>query len=467
MTEQHYDLVVIGAGPAGGAAATAAAAPGRRVALIERDKLGGTCLNYGCDPTKTLLHTAQLLYQASQSAERGLRIPHAAADWPAVQAHVRRVLKQMRGGSEAAERRQRRRDGVEVLSGAARFVDPHTLRLGRHRLRADRIIIATGSQAVVPPIDGLERAGYLTNREAVALKELPRRLAIIGGGPIGVEFAQLFGRFGVKVTLLEQGPALLPKDDRELADQLAALLAAEGVHVETEAELLEVHRERAGRCLIFRRRGRTRQELQVDAVLVAVGFRPAIDSLNLPAAGVSVSDGAVRVDATLRTSVPHIWAAGDVTGGYPFTHVAFAQGQLVARNAFASRAEPFDDQAIPWVTYTSPELAHIGQTEEQLRQAGTPYRVGRKPLAEVERAVATGATAGQIKLLVGDDGRLLGGHILAAGAGELIAPLALAMRAGLPVDMLANTILPYPTMAEGLRWAAEAVPERERERAVA
>jgi pyruvate/2-oxoglutarate dehydrogenase complex dihydrolipoamide dehydrogenase (E3) component len=457
MIERPYDLLVIGAGPGGTSAASAAAAEGRRVALAERDKIGGTCLNYGCDPTKTLLHTAQQLHRARHAAGRGLRIADAAADWSAAQAHVRRVLRQMRGGSEAEARRQQEQSGVEVIPGAARFAGPHELQIGRRCVSADRIVIATGSQAVVPPLEGLQAAGYLTNKEAIWLKRLPRRLAIIGGGPIGVEFAQLFRRFGVQVTLLEQGPALLPKDDRELADQLCNLLAAEGVRMETEVEVQRVCKARGHTRIAFRCPDRAVEELAVDAVLVAVGFAPAIETLDLPAAGVAVEDGAVKVDASLRTSVPHIWAVGDVVGGYQFTHVAYEQGRLAARNAFAEQPQPFDDRAIPWVTYTSPELAHVGQTEQQLRDAGVRYRVGRKPMQEVERALATGQTCGQVKLLVGEDGRLLGGHILAASAGELIAPVTLALRAGLPAGALAATILPYPTLAEGVRWAAENV----------
>ncbi len=459
MTERPYDLLVIGAGPGGTSAASAAAGHGRRVGLVERDKIGGTCLNYGCDPTKTLLHTAQQLHHARHAAARGLRIADAVADWSAAQAHVRRVLRHMRGGSEAEARHEHQQNGVEVLAGTARFVGTHELQIGRRRVSAERIVIATGSQAVVPPIEGLREAGYLTNKEAIWLKRLPRRLAIIGGGPIGVEFAQLFRRFGVQVTLLEQGPALLPKDDRELADQLCDLLAAEGVRMETEVEVQQIGKARGRTRIVFRCPDRVVEELVVDAILVAVGFAPAIEALDLAAAGVALEEGAVKVDPTLRTSVPHIWAIGDVIGGYQFTHVAYEQGRLAARNAFAEQPQPFDDRAIPWVTYTSPELAHVGQTEQQLRERGVRYCVGRKPMEEVERAIAIGQTCGQVKLLIGEDDQLLGGHILAASAGELIAPVALALRAGLPAEALAATILPYPTLAEGVRWAAEAAQE--------
>ncbi|MCZ7573243.1 MAG: FAD-dependent oxidoreductase [Ardenticatenaceae bacterium] len=382
-----YDLVVIGAGAAGSTAASTAAESGHRVALVERDRLGGTCLNYGCDPTKTLLHVAQRLFHARHGSRYGLRIAAAEADWTAVHTWVGQVLDRIRGGTRIEAHRHIAATGIDLYWAEARFGSPHEVIVGTQTLRAARIIIATGGEARVPPIDGLREVGFLTNIEAVSLAPLPRRLAIVGGGPIGVEFAQLFHRFGVAVTVLEMADHILPKDDRELIDRLAGLLVDEGVR--------------------------------------------------------------------LRTSVAHIWAAGDVTGGYQFTHVAAEQGQLAAHNAFASRPTSFDDRVVPWVTYTDPALAHVGQTEEQLREAGVRYRVARLALNELDRAITTGETDGLVKLLADEEGQLLGGQILAPNAGDLIAPVVLAMHARLPVKVLAETILPYPTMAEGVRWAAD------------
>lgn len=454
--KQSYDLLVIGAGPAGGGAAAAAAGQGRSVALVEREKIGGGCLNYGCDPTKALLHVARLLDTAQHAARYGLRVDGAAADWAAVQARVRAIVDQVRGGTDPQARASLGDRGIDALQGQARFVSPHEVSVGDKLVRAERVIVAPGSQPAIPEIEGLRDAGFITNKEAVYLARLPRRLAIVGGGPIGVEFAQLFSRFGTKVTVLEQGPAMLAKDDRELSDMLCDLLAGEGIRMETEAEIRSARRVAGAKSVIFRTKGSGEEELQVDEILVSTGYLPDLAPLDLAAAGVETADGAIKADQTLRTSVGHIWAAGDALGGYQFTHVAYEQGRLAGRNAFAAAPQPFDDRAIPWVTYTAPELAHVGKTEQQLREEGVSYRVGRKPMAEVERAVATGQTDGLVKLLVGDDGAILGGHILAAGAGELIAPVVLAMRAGLTVDALATTILPYPTLAEGVRWAAEA-----------
>jgi pyruvate/2-oxoglutarate dehydrogenase complex dihydrolipoamide dehydrogenase (E3) component len=460
MASQPYDLLVIGAGPAGSGAAWTAAEQGRRVALVERDKIGGTCLNYGCDPTKVLLHTAHLLYGARHADCYGLRIPSAEADWLEVRASVQQLLDQMRGGDDQQARKNLAKKGIDVLKGEAYFHSPREIVVGDQMVCAQQIIIASGSQAVVPDIKGLRDAGFITNKQAVNLPMLPRRLAILGGGSIAIQFAQMFHRFGVEVILLEQATTFLSKDDRELADMLCGLLSNEGIRMETEVELSSVRRDGAVKRLTFRCRGRSEEALLVDEILVAVGYKPVLDTLNLAAAGVEVGEDGVKVDQTLRTSISHIWAAGDVIGRYQFTHVAYDQGRLAAHNAFAAKPRPFDERVIPWVIYTAPELAHVGKTEEQLREAGIAYHVGRKPMSEVERAVANRQTDGQVKLLVADDGAILGGHILSAHAGELIAPVALAMRAGLSAEMLATTILPYLTMAEAVRWAADAATGR-------
>ena len=458
MTEQAYDLVVIGAGAAGSSAVSAAQKEDRRIALVERNILGGTCLNYGCDPTKTLLHTARLLYQAQHAGHDGLRLPQALADWTQVQARVQQVIKQLRGGTNEEAIAQLTRQGIDVLQGEASFVTSHELRVGGRSIKAERILIATGCETVVPPIEGLHEAGYITNVQAVSLPSLPRRLAIIGGGAIGVEFAQMFSRFGVEVTVLERSPQLLDKEDREVAEQLCNLLSNEGIRFETGAELRRVEKGSQGyKRLTIRHESGAEEQLAVDELLLAIGRRPELQSLHLEAAGIKSGKKGIEVDATLRTNVPHIWAAGDITGGYQFTHVAAEQGKLAAHNAFAREARPFDERAIPWATFTDPALAHVGKTEEQLREKGIAYHTGRASFSQNERAIIEGATAGQVKLLVGEQGRILGGHILATHGDDLLAPLVLAMHANIPISDLAATVLPYPTLSEAVRLAAGAV----------
>jgi dihydrolipoamide dehydrogenase len=459
--ERECDMLVIGAGAAGSTAATTAASAGVHVAMIERDKIGGTCLNYGCDPTKALLHTAHMLYEARHADRYGLRIPRAEADWTAVQARVGQVIERIRGGTSGQASAELERKGVEVLEGEAAFVTSHKVRVAGRNISAAQIIVATGSQTLIPPIEGLREAGSITNVKAVSLATLPRRLAIIGGGAIGIEFAQMFHRFGVDVTVLERSSMLLDKEDREMSDALCNLLSEDGIRLQIDAEVLRVQRTGEEKRLTLRCGKRTEEEMIVDEILIAVGRRPTLEVLNLEAAGVKTTKRGIEVDAMLRTSVPHIWAAGDVSGSLQFTHVAYEQGKLAAQNALAVKQgrqpRPFDDSVIPWVTFTDPVLARVGKTEEQLREKGIEYSVGRMKFSEVERAIADDTTEGFCKLLVDEKDMILGGHVLATGGDDLLSPIVLAMHAGIPAKALASTIIPYPTMSEGIRWAADRI----------
>jgi dihydrolipoamide dehydrogenase len=455
MPKQAYDLLVIGAGAAGSTAASNAAQNGTRIALVERDSIGGTCLNYGCDPTKTLIHIAGMLYHARHADQFGLRISEASFEWASVISWVHQAINRIRGGTSEEAARELSQKGIDVLKGEAAFVSPHELSVAGTSVTAQRFIIATGSENIIPSIEGLNEVGYITNVQAVSLPRLPKRLAIVGGGAIGIEFAQLFHRFGVEVTVLEHSPALLDKEDRELADMVCTVLGREGLRLETHVELRRVQRDPAGKCLTIRCENHEEEQLVVDEILLAIGRRPALASLQLEKAGVKTAKNGIEVDATLRTSVPHIWASGDATGDLQFTHVAYEQGKLAAQNAFAQEPQAFENRVIPWVTYTDPALAHVGKTEEQLREDGVEYRAARMFFKDVERAVAEGKTDGLVKLLVDKQGKILGGHILAPAAGDLLAPIILAMQAGLPVETLASTIMPYPNMVEGVRWAAD------------
>ena len=455
MAKNEYDLIVIGAGGAGSTAATTAADMGKRVALIERDKLGGTCLNYGCDPTKTLLHTAHLLYHAKHASTLGLRIPHAAFDWAAVQANVRQVQKTIRGGTTEQARAGIASQGIDLIMGEAMFTSPHEIRVNGEILHGKRFIIATGTVAFIPDIEGLSETGYITNVKAVSLPDLPKRLVVIGGGPIGLEFAQMFSRFGVQVVVLEREKQPLPREDPELAMALCSQLIAEGIRLEFGAEMRCGEIDKRGKHIHVHCQDGKDEVLVADQLLVAVGRRPALDALNLEAAGVQYTKAGIPTNETLRTNVPHIWAAGDITSKYQFTHVASDQGKLIAHNVFARKPQAFDESVIPWVTFTDPELASVGLSESNLKEEKIAYRVGRSYFNKLDRAIANDQTFGSIKLLADADGKILGGHILGANAGDLIAPIVYAMRFGLTAKMIAKAMLPYPTMAEAVRWAAD------------
>jgi len=450
-----FDLIVIGAGPAGTTAATIAAKAGRRVALVEKDKPGGTCLNYGCDPTKTLLHTANLLHHAKLAAHYGLEIPQINFNWQKVRQQVVNVQTKMRGGSAGEAFKKFKEQGIEAIKGQAKFISPHAIRVGDETFEGENFIIAVGNKPSVPPIEGLRQAGYITNIEAVSLENLPRRLAIVGGGAIGIEFAQIFERFGVEVTVLEGSPAILETEDQELATRLVELLQKEAITLKTGARLERVEVSKEGKQLQVRLANNHLKGIIVDEIMIAVGRRPALEGLYLEEAGVKYNDKGIEVDANLRTNVPHIWAAGDISGGYQFTHIAEAQGELAAYNVFSNKPKAFDEQAIGWVIFTDPELAHLGKTEEELKKSKVKYRALYQPLKDIARAIIKNETEGMVKLLINPQNQLLGAHILGAEAAEMLAPLLVIMQNGLPLSALESIKFPYPTLAQSLTETAK------------
>lgn len=450
MSNYPYDLIVLGAGAAGSTCAKRVNAAGKRVALLERGMLGGTTLNYGCDPTKTALYSAKILQLAQQSHRLGLRIPEAAEDWWWLQDRIQSVQKKIRGGSEEEARQQMRDSGITLIIGEGRLASAHEVEVNGRLLCADHILIATGAEAPVPDIPGLEENGFLTYKNIFNLPLQPKHLVIIGGGRMGVEFAQLFVRLGTKVHLLEAEAHVLPHDDPDLAAELTANLEAEGVVITTGATVTGVAIAGSGKKLTIRYTNGQETQMVCSELLLAAERRPDLSSLNLEQAGVRIKENHVETDETLRTCVPHIWAAGDVISGYPFTHVAWRQGAHVADCILTQTARPFTPGPIPWVTYTDPELARVGQTEQQLQAADVPYRVLLKPLSEVAHAIHTSQTSGRVKLLVGEDDQILGAHILAGNGGELLAPILLAMGARLPVTVLGQIVWPHPTLSAGL-----------------
>jgi pyruvate/2-oxoglutarate dehydrogenase complex dihydrolipoamide dehydrogenase (E3) component len=454
MVHERYELMVIGAGAAGSTAAKMAARAGRKVALIEKDALGGTCLNYGCDPTKFLLHAAHVLHRTRNARDYGLTVPAVEWSWSEVVAQVRARIARVRGGSHADAVTRQEARGIDVVLGEAAFVDAHTIVVNDQTLQADKFILATGYANAIPPIPGLQETGYITNRQAVVLEPFPPRLAILGAGPVGIEFAQIFARFGSEVTVLERAGRILAKDDEELTAQLHDYLeSTEGIAIECGAEIERVEGTPSGKTIHWRR-GSDDRALHVDEILVAAGRRPRLDSLHLEHAGVKTSDGRLVVSPCLQTTAAHIWAAGDITDMAPFTHVASAQAKLALRNAFAAAAEPFNRSGIPWATYTYPALAHVGVTEQEMEREGRPCRTLAIDFDEITRNVLTRQETGRYKIVVDPEGRILGGHILGNHADELLAPLILAIRHGLTIDQLADTIFPYPTMSEAGQWAA-------------
>lgn len=451
---RQFDLVVIGAGAAGSTVAGEARALGASVALVERWKVGGTCLNVGCDPTKTLVRSAEVLHLARTAADYGIAVEAARADWPAVRRRVEQVIDTIRGGDGDANIRAM---GTVLLKGEARFVGPHEVAVGGERLRGDRVVIATGAKASLPPIPGLAEAGFITNVEAVSLEALPRSLAILGAGVIAAEFAQIFCRFGVEVTLLNRRDRILPREDAELATELEAVLRREGVRIENNVRAERVVREGGLARIDVVREEEAPFAVEAETILLATGRVPVVEELDLDAAGIAHGSDGIVVDRTLRTSQPHVWAAGDVIkGARPFTHVADAHARVVIANAFGQGPmREVDDRAVPWVVFTDPELARVGPTEAEARAAGIEVEVATVRFRDIARAITARETDGQVKLLADRaSGRLLAGHLLGARAGELLPEIALAVRLGLPAAVICETLHAYPTLSEGVFWAA-------------
>jgi pyruvate/2-oxoglutarate dehydrogenase complex dihydrolipoamide dehydrogenase (E3) component len=359
-------------------------------------------------------------------------------------------MRRARGVVEHHDDPQRFRDmGVTVEFGNARFVSPGEIEVeGVGRLRSKRFVIATGATTAVPPIHGLEDAGYLDHHSLFETDTLPPSVAVMGGGPIGLEMAQVLSRLGSRVTVVEMSDRILPKEDPDVAEALLGFLQAEGIETKLGFQVASVETVGGEKIL----RNAEGDEVRAVEILVATGRRAATDSLNLDVAGVDTTRGAVVVDSTLNTSAKGIWAAGDVTGGLQFTHVAEYMAKTVLRNALIPGSSKVDYSTVPWVTYTDPEVAHVGlsQAEAEAR-GGTTYSYG---LDDLDRAIVDGVAHGFVKISADSKGRVLGGTILGAHAGELLMPIVIAMQHGLTLAQIADTIFPYPTMSEGVKRAA-------------
>ncbi|MFT5433268.1 MAG: pyruvate/2-oxoglutarate dehydrogenase complex dihydrolipoamide dehydrogenase (E3) component [Myxococcota bacterium] len=443
-----FDLAVIGGGSAGLTAATIAGSLGARVVLIDKQRLGGDCLWTGCVPSKAFIHCARLAHQSQDLERYGLGSGAVEPDFARVMDYVHSVMATI---AEHDSPNVMSEHGVETRFGGATYESPTHIRVGGANpevIEAKRSIIAVGSHAASPPITGLADVDPLTNESVFQLKELPRRLAVIGGGPIGVELGQAFARLGSRVTILQRGASILDKDDPELTAILAEQLRLEldlrvgssvgGVGVADGAQYVDFTDSEG------------EHRLEVDRILVAVGRRSNAGSLGLEAAGVETNRDYVVVDDYLKTSASNIWAAGDCTGGPQFTHSAEAQARIAARNAlFVGRSKYGTN--IPWTTFADPELAHVGLTEAAARAQDPTVHVYRYPLDRLDRALCEGNTRGLAKLVATASGEILGASILAPHAGEMLPSIVLAMDQGVSVKELGNTVFAYPTHGRMVR----------------
>jgi len=440
----EVDVCVIGAGSGGLSVAAGAAQMGAKVALVEKGAMGGDCLNTGCVPSKSMLAAAHAAQSAREAGQFGVRLPEPEVDWQAMHDHIHSVI----AAIEPNDSQSRFESfGVNVIRAAGRFEDERTLVAGDQRIRARYFVLATGSSAFVPPIDGLDQVDYFTNENIFDNAEPVKHLIVIGGGPIGMELAQAHRRLGANVTVMEMA-RLLVKDDPELTRVVIQRLQDEGLALIEGGRNLKLEKTADGHIAARCESDLGRQCVIGSHVLIATGRRANVNGLNLEAAGVQYSPGGVGVDARLRTSNKRIFAVGDVAGPYQFTHMAAYQAGIVIRNMLFRLPAKVDYTAVPWVTYTDPELAHVGMSEADAIEAGREHRVLRWQFEENDRAQAEKRTEGMIKVITTPKGLILGASIVGIHAGELIQPWILAISQKLKIGAMASMIAPYPTLSE-------------------
>ncbi len=451
-----YNLVVIGAGTAGLVTAAGAAGLGAKVALVERHLMGGDCLNVGCVPSKGIIRSARAAYDVKTAVEFGITAGAApTVDFGKAMERMRRI----RAGisfHDSAERYSKEL-GVDVFIGQGKFTGPDSIDVEGKSLRFAKAAVCTGARAAAPPIPGIEETGYLTNENVFWLTELPRRLVVIGGGPIGCELAQTFARMGSEVTVMETVGHLLSREDADAAGIVQSSLVRDGVKLCLNAKVLSTSRRDSEKIILVEQEGK-RFDLIADEILVGIGRAPNVDGLGLEAAGIDYDKRlGVKVDEMLRTSNPRVYAAGDIAFPYKFTHTADALARILIANALFKARQKTSALVIPWCTYTDPEVAHVGIYEKEARGKGIDVLTLTVPLSQVDRALLDGETEGfaRVHLKKGSD-TILGATIVARHAGEMISEVSLAMTAGLGLSAIGKTIHPYPTQAEAIKKLADA-----------
>ena len=457
----RYDAIVIGSGQGGNPLAYRLADLGWTVALAEQAYLGGTCINTGCTPTKTMVASAQVAYYARQAARWGVQTGDVRVDLPAVVARKSQVVESFRSGNQS---RVDARKTLRLYRGHARFSGPHAVRVGDETLESERIFIDTGARPDIPRLPGLETVDFLTNVSIMELSAVPEHLLVLGGGYIGLEFGQMFRRFGSRVTIVHHSGQILPREDAEVAGELQKALEAEGVSFLLNAEPTRIEKTRDttnGQISLYYDGSQGPGEVTGSHLLVATGRRPNTDELDLDKARVeTIKGGFIKVNGRLETSAPGIWALGDVKGGPAFTHISYNDFQIIYGNLVENKNLSIENRIVPYAVFTDPQLGGVGITEKEARQRGYRLKIGKMPMSFVARAIERDETAGLMKIVVdAANDRILGASILGAEGGELVQILGTLMLAGLPYTLLKGAIYIHPTLAEGFFGLMEAVRE--------
>ncbi len=445
----HYDAIVVGAGQAGGPLSTALARSGRRTLLVEREHVGGTCINEGCTPTKTMVASARVAYLARRGADYGVETGSIRLNLAQVRERKRAIVESFRS---ASERRIGATEGLELVFGEARFVGPRALAVGDRTVTADLVFINIGCRPAPPDIPGLDQVGALDSTSITELDAVPEHLMVLGGGYIGIEFAQMFRRFGSKVTVIQRGAQLLPQEDDDIAGAVLEILREDGVEVVLEAQARCAERADDTHVRVVIHESGGERAIVGTHVLAATGRIPNTDRLNPKAAGIETdARGFVRVNERLETTAAGVYALGDVKGGPAFTHISYDDYRIIRANLLESGHRTTTDRPVPYTVFMDPQLGRVGLTERELKKQGRAYRVATQPMSHVARALELDESRGTMKILVDPETRqVLGAAILGIEGGELMAVLQLAMMGNLPYDRIRDAVFAHPTLAESL-----------------
>jgi pyruvate/2-oxoglutarate dehydrogenase complex dihydrolipoamide dehydrogenase (E3) component len=453
MAETAYDAVIIGVGQAGGPLAQALAKAGRRVALIERDVVGGTCINRGCTPTKTMIASARVAYLAGRGADFGVQTGPVTVDLAKVRQRKRDIVKDFRGGEE---KHLEETDGINLIYGEAKFTGPKTVEIalrggGTQQVTAEQFFINTGARPTVPKIDGLNLISFLDSTSIMELGAVPEHLIILGGSYIALEFGQMFRRFGSQVTVVERSDRLMEREDGDVSEEITKIVTEDGLTILTEAKATKAAQSEAGVTLTLETKT-GEKSVTGSHLLVAVGRTPNTDALDLPAAGIEADDhGFIKVSDILETTVPGVYALGDVKGGPQFTHISYDDFRIIQTNLLEHGSRTTAGRMVPYTMFTDPQLGRVGMTEAEAKKSGKNIQVAKIPMTEVARAIETDETRGFMKAVVDvDTKQILGAAILCVDGGEVMAVLEVAMMGHLPYTSLKDATLAHPTLAESL-----------------
>jgi pyruvate/2-oxoglutarate dehydrogenase complex dihydrolipoamide dehydrogenase (E3) component len=445
---ERYDAIVIGAGQAGGPLAGALARSGRRTALIEREHVGGTCINEGCTPTKTMVASARVAYLARRGNDYGVRTGPVEVDMGRVRERKRAIVKSFRAGSL---RRLEAAPGLDLICQEARFTGARRVAVDGRVLEADLVFINTGGRPAAPDVEGLDRVPSLDSTSIMELDQVPEHLIVLGGGYIGLEFGQMFRRFGSRVTLVQRGSQLLPQEDEDVADAVLGIFREDGIEVLLDSTAVRAARNGSGVRLTVRTVEGER-DIEGSHILRAAGRVPNTDRLDLAAAGIATDDkGFIRVNERLETNVPGVYALGDVKGGPAFTHISYDDFRVIRTNLLQNGRACITDRLVPYTVFIDPQLGRVGLSERDARRQGRPVRVARIPMSYVARALELDESRGFLKALVAPDtGHILGAAVLGIEGGELMAALQLAMMGQVTYPRLRDAVFAHPTLAESL-----------------